>query len=311
LNKPHHKTSPNETSNTSTAPQSHQTPTSTAPTTTNTDTTSTSANEGKTSGVKDFYKGGSSSYYANKHGNQSNDQQQTRQRPAGSFKERKAQNQFKKKRTESEVLEFIKYQLERLTSVFEKQTAGNNPTAEVYEEARHKMFKNFTFYKESDSMHQGWVDILYNAAIEKGIINTIGNMLKEQLAENVSQLAPHIIVEIKKKLAVACQKGFVETMTAPSDPSKQFEAEYTYYKRHLHNVQLIGKLVSAMVLEKTIAHTVISKLLDNPNELNMRLLSNSYPWLETRLICHQERPVLMPIWKRLPRSLRNLPFLTP
>ncbi|KAG2374957.1 hypothetical protein C9374_010331 [Naegleria lovaniensis] len=125
-------------------------------------------------------------------------------------------------------------------------------------------------------MQQAWVDILYEQAVERGIYNTIGNLLKEQLDENESQLEDTVIAEIKKKLLTTCQKGFTEEFKV-TDSSKTLEEEYQYQRRRCNNVLFIGKLVSCLVVDASIGFKILDMLLSNPTELNVKLVTLFLP----------------------------------
>lgn len=207
-----------------------------------------------------------------------NEQVQTheRQQQRPSFKQHKPQTEAKKHRSESDTIDFIKTLMSKLTSGFDKLTSQVSHTPQSYERTRHHIFKKFSFYKQSPTMQQAWVDILYEQAVERGIYNTIGNLLKEQLEENVSQLEDVVIADIKKKLLTTCQKGFMEQFNA-TDSSKALEEEYQYYRRRCNNILFIAKLVSCLVVDTSIGFKIMEKLLGTPNELNIRLLTLFLP----------------------------------
>ncbi|EFC39138.1 predicted protein [Naegleria gruberi] len=187
------------------------------------------------------------------------------------IKQHKPQNERKKHRTEQETIEFIKILLSKLLSSYDKVYASTRLTPEIYENTRHKLLKNFSFFKNSENMQSLWVDILIEKVLYRGIAGTIASLFYEQLEENVSRLPQDVIVSIKKKIATKCQQLFKEEFIV-QNKEKELEEEFKSFQKKSNTLKLVAKLISYHVLDRKIAFLIISSLLQNPTELNLKLV---------------------------------------
>ncbi|EFC37481.1 hypothetical protein NAEGRDRAFT_81930 [Naegleria gruberi] len=172
---------------------------------------------------------------------------------------------------------YISFLMSRLVSCFDK--SSTLPTAQNYESMRSALFKNFNQFDGSERMQSEWVDMIYSHAVERGLYNTMGNLMKEQLKENVGNLNENVIIALKKKLLTKCQIGFKEELVIDEGKDVKLQ-KFEYMRKRSNNIKFIAKLLSNDLISSKIGAIIIESLFKPPSPTNLKLLTMFVPLYE-------------------------------